>query len=92
MFPPRNVGMLVTRAQREGDPAVQRTMHFISTLRGSMLVNGDVLGNRHIDSWRDHHSNHAVLMVVHYDNSWDEGSGEHVQHDRDDRDYDQEPG
>lgn len=69
------------------DPATLRTVHFISTLRASMLVNGAALGNTHIESWVDTRNpgdfSRAVL-IVECDDEWDEdgdeGRGRHIHH------------
>ncbi|KAG6358324.1 hypothetical protein INS49_014208 [Diaporthe citri] len=76
---------------------VRRTVHFVSTMRGSMLVNGQALGDRHIRrrATRRVEGETTEVIVVECDDSWDEETGEHIHHrehregdDPDDRTWD----
>lgn len=51
MYAPRDPDTINERLDR--DPGVQRTVHFMSMLRASMLVKGDALGVGNMRAWAD---------------------------------------
>lgn len=73
-------------ARLDQDQGVQRTIHFMSMLRGEMLVNGDALGTGNMRAWanRRHATADQFRIVVQCDDSWDEENETHSHHVEDD--------
>ncbi|KAG6362342.1 hypothetical protein INS49_010572 [Diaporthe citri] len=87
MYAPRDPDTINARLDR--DPGVQRTIHFMSMLRGSMLVNGDALGVGNMRAWANKRQLEFATadrfrIVVQCDDSWDEESKEHRHYVEDD--------
>jgi hypothetical protein len=81
----------VTFLNLSQDPVVIRTVHFLSMLRGSMLVNGDALGVASMSVWLDQRLPFQAGLstgraIVQCDDIWDEESGKH-SHRMGDDDY-----
>ncbi|KAK7699705.1 hypothetical protein SLS64_011478 [Diaporthe eres] len=90
MYAPRDPDTI--NARLDQDPGVQRTIHFMSMLRGSMLVNGDALGVGNMRAWANKRylefaTAERFRIVVQCDDSWDEETKEH-RHYMEDDDYD----
>lgn len=85
-------------ARLDQDPGFQRTIQFMSMLRGSMLVNGDALGVGNMRAWANKRQATAAdfriaaqfrtapqfRIVVQCDDSWDEENKAHRHHVEDD--------
>ncbi|KAI7776573.1 hypothetical protein LA080_004778 [Diaporthe eres] len=85
--PPRLTLFFDDPAAVNNDSDVQHTVHFVSTLRGSMLANGQALGDEHILRRAMRRYDGSQVVVVECDDSWDEETWEHTQHrDGDDPD------
>lgn len=67
-----------------GNFDVRRTVHFVRTLRDSMLANGQALGDRHIRRRYARRADGSEVVVVQVDDSWDERTRQHTQHGDDD--------
>lgn len=87
MYAPRDRDTINARLDR--DSGVQRTIHFMSMLRGSMLVNGDALGVGNMRAWAykrylEFATADRFRIVVQCDDSWDEENKEHHHYVEDD--------
>lgn len=87
MYAPRDLETI--NARLDQDEGVQRTIHFMSMLRGSMLVNGDALGTGNMRAWANKRQLEFTTadrfrIVVQCDDSWDEENNEHLHHVEDD--------
>lgn len=80
MYAPRYPDTIDARLDQ--DPGVQRTIHFMSMLRGSMLVNGAALGVGNMRAWANKRQATAdqFTIVVQCDDSWDEENKAHRHH------------
>lgn len=86
-MPPDLELYLDSPAAIDTDDDIQHTVHFVSTLRGSMLANGQALGDEHIIIRVARREDGSQVPVVECDDSWDEELREHTQHrDGDDLD------
>lgn len=87
MYAPRDPDTI--NARLDQDSGVQRVIHFMSMLRGSMLVNGDALGVGNMRAWANKRylefaTAERFRIVVQCDDSWDEENKEHRHYVEDD--------
>lgn len=84
MYAPRDSETI--NARLDQDPGVQRTIQFMSMLRGSMLVNGVALGVGNMRAWANKSQviAYKFRIVVQCDDSWDEENKAHRHHVEDD--------
>lgn len=87
MYAPRDPDTI--NARLDQDPGVQRTIHFLSMLRSSMLMNGEALGVGHMRAWANKRkleftTAERFRIVVQCDDSWDEENKEHRHYVEDD--------
>lgn len=87
IYAPRDPDTINARLDR--DPGVQRVIHFMSMLRGSMLVNGDALDVGNMRAWANKRylefaTAERFRIVVQCDDSWDEENKEHRHYVEDD--------
>lgn len=73
------------------DPELLRVRRWVSTTRASMLINGNALGDRHINVWPSHRPLGSFLVIFHCDDSWNPDTGAHDHHEETEQDYDQGP-